>query len=178
MTGDCSSSLNPWPWSRVEPRVEWVMVRSQARPPLHQPPLIRGWPSPGTGRRRTGPRWETEGELCVLCSALSCVTKLARGGGWYQRPGHGLMSDQGTWGGCQWQYSVLCVRWHWASCTLLSWIIENNVFTSRVGTLVFCELARYILSLCIIARQLNSILQNIITFSDTQIGGQNKRSKR
>ena len=30
-----------------------------------------------------------------------------------------------------------------------------------------CELARYILSLCINARQLNSILQNIITVSDT-----------
>ena len=25
--------------------------------------------------------------FCVLCSALSCVKKLARGGGWSQRPG-------------------------------------------------------------------------------------------
>ena len=40
-----------------------------------------------------------------------------------------------------------------------------------------CFLARYISSLCINARQLNSILQNIITISDTEIGGQN-RSRR
>ena len=158
----------------VELRVEWVMVGGEKPGPAsHQPPHIRGWPSRGTGRRRTGPRWETEGVVfCVLPSVVlrSWPGEEAgvRGQGW----------PDGWPGDMRRGVSVVCsVCGDTEPAALLSWIIEN-VFTSRVGTLV-CELARYILSLCIIARQLNSILQNIITFSDTQIGGQNlnRRSK-
>ena len=66
---------------------------------------------------------------------------------------------------------VCCVLWHRNSC----YVIMN--YWKQIYSSGLCFLVRYILSLCINARQLNSILQNIITISDTEIGGQN-RSRR